>query len=272
MSRNYSYETAHADVKCDSRKKIADDVRQSLESKQVAFHYLGGQEPKTHFEDLLGDIKNQISFIRYELLPVLTPSNYEKSDAQKFDLNTQNSKSYGKFINNDFFSAYPQVYSKIQQTQYYWLDFCCTPSSLLLWQIYDSVIPNMEKDTDSVFYATFYLNPRGWNDKDTYKIFGGKGKGYEREDRARHLRDYLNKQNQNINCEIFDLYNNGPSPMGVFKFTHIKTMKTKPRTVEGYAKLRNEGYTNKQIAVYWRVDLKQVAAWNAHAKRQKLVT
>lgn len=43
------------------------------------------------------------------------------------------------------------------------------------------------------------------------------------------------------------------------------------KTVADYVALANRGFTNKQIAVYWRVGLMSVAAFNANATRQGLV-
>lgn len=49
--------------------------------------------------------------------------------------------------------------------------------------------------------------------------------------------------------------------------------KTKNSTMsmENYARLANRGFTNKQIAVYWRTGAANIAAYAANAKRFGLI-
>jgi hypothetical protein len=50
-------------------------------------------------------------------------------------------------------------------------------------------------------------------------------------------------------------------------------MKNKtPKTAEQYATLRNKGFSNKQIAIYWRMTLAQIAGIHSWASRKGLVT
>jgi predicted PurR-regulated permease PerM len=42
-------------------------------------------------------------------------------------------------------------------------------------------------------------------------------------------------------------------------------------SVERYAKLRNKGFTNKQIAIYWRMTLAQIAGVQSWATRKGLL-
>ena len=53
----------------------------------------------------------------------------------------------------------------------------------------------------------------------------------------------------------------------------IKMTKTKKNTMsmENYARLANRGFTNKQIAVYWRTGSANIAAYAANAKRFGLI-
>lgn len=49
-------------------------------------------------------------------------------------------------------------------------------------------------------------------------------------------------------------------------------MKNKtPKTAEQYANLRNKGFTNKQIAIYWRMTTAQIAGIHSWATRKGLV-
>lgn len=49
-------------------------------------------------------------------------------------------------------------------------------------------------------------------------------------------------------------------------------MKNNAQTkIEKYAKLRNKGFSNKQIAIYWRMTLAQVAGVHSWASRKGLV-
>jgi hypothetical protein len=50
-------------------------------------------------------------------------------------------------------------------------------------------------------------------------------------------------------------------------------MKNKtPKTAEQYATLRSKGFSNKQIAIYWRMTLAQIAGIHSWATRKGLVT
>ena len=46
---------------------------------------------------------------------------------------------------------------------------------------------------------------------------------------------------------------------------------TNTKSVEKYAKLRNKGFTNKQIAIYWRMTIAQIAGIHSWATRKGLV-
>lgn len=43
--------------------------------------------------------------------------------------------------------------------------------------------------------------------------------------------------------------------------------RTKTKTVADYVKLAKRGFTNKQIAVYWRKPLSSIAAYASNANR-----
>jgi hypothetical protein len=47
--------------------------------------------------------------------------------------------------------------------------------------------------------------------------------------------------------------------------------KCKTMSMENYARLSQKGFTNKQIAVYWRTGLANIAAYAANAKRMGLI-
>ena len=44
--------------------------------------------------------------------------------------------------------------------------------------------------------------------------------------------------------------------------------KTSTKTVEDYIRLAKRGFTNKQIAVYWRTGIRNVAAYASNANRR----
>jgi hypothetical protein len=49
--------------------------------------------------------------------------------------------------------------------------------------------------------------------------------------------------------------------------TKNKTTKTTKKTVDDYIKLASRGFTNKQIAVYWKKSLRSISAYAANANR-----
>lgn len=46
---------------------------------------------------------------------------------------------------------------------------------------------------------------------------------------------------------------------------------SKKASVENYIKLAKRGFTNKQIAIYWRTGLMNIAAFAANATRQGFI-
>lgn len=47
--------------------------------------------------------------------------------------------------------------------------------------------------------------------------------------------------------------------------------KCKTMSMENYARLAKRGFTNKQIAVYWRTRVANIAAYAANARRSGLI-
>lgn len=268
MSLRYTTATAEAKVKRQSRKTIAKDVKETATANRIVIHYLGGRSINTPFENLLKGRKDKTTFVRYEIHRTETPNMYERTTPAHIDFDCKQDGSYGFFINGDFFKNYVYIANKIKNIQYYWLDFCGPPTGPLVNQLYHQVLNHIERDEDSVCYVTFLLNPRGLSKREIENVFGGYG--LTRKQRAENIKKYFNNRNQSIQCEVLETYQNGISPMGVFKFTN-KNMKQKPKTVSDYAKLHNDGFTNKQIAVYWRMSLMQVAGYAAQARKKKLL-
>ena len=267
MSFKYTTVTAKAEVKKHSRKIIANDISTLSNNLNIVIHYLGGRAQSTPFENLLRSRNGETTFIRYERHQAETPKRYQLTTNKDLDLSTKIKKSHGFFLNGDFFKNYASIINKIKDVEYYWLDFCGPPTTNIVNQIYKHVMSRIELDTDSVCYATFLLNPRGLQKTDIENVFGGYGGTKER--RAENIKNYFNKKNSVIVCEVFEVYQNGKSPMGVFKFTN-KYMQNISRTIEDLVFFRNAGFNNKEIARYWRVNVMKVAGMAAYAKMKNL--
>lgn len=268
MSIKYTTAIAEAKVKRQSRRTIARDIKECATANRIVLHYLGGRATNTPFENLFKGRRDKTTFVRYELHRAETPNMYERTTPATINFEQRDNRNYGFFINGDFFKNYLYIKNKIRDIQYYWLDFCGLPTGPVVNQLYHQVLSHIERDEDSVCYVTFFLNPRNLPKREIESIFGGYG--LSRKQRAENIKNYFNNRNQNIQCEVLEIYQNGVSPMGVFKFTN-KNMKRKPKTVNDYAKLHNDGFTNKQIAIYWRMSLMQVAGYAAQARKKRLL-
>ena len=90
--------------------------------------------------------------------------------------------------------------------------------------------------------------------------------------RAKALKAYCEKlflEHKNIKCEIFDNYVNGVSPMCVIKFSRTEKIQNK-KTIEEYVEA-SKRFSNKQLAVLWKMPIMKIAGLAAAAKRKKII-
>lgn len=263
MSDNYSEDRANAVSKQESREKIAADIQRESGFSKIAIHYLGGEYGDTSFENEFKSRMKRSCFFRYEKKrKAKVPHSYVNYLGIWFAKSTGH---FGRFIEGNFFKWFDWAFSQTKNLpQYLWLDFCGAPTHTLINQLRSVVFPIVESK-NGVCYITFWMNVR--NCSNSKRIFGSE-KNIDR--CANLLKQYFQYHIcGDMSCEVFDTYMNGPSKMAVLKFQNMKN-KTK-KTVQDYVALAKQGYSNKQIAVYWRMGLMQVAGFNASAKRQGLV-
>ena len=273
--------------KKDSRCKIAKDIKNTGKHLKV-IHYLGGKNPWTPFEDFFTTART--TFIRYEFKEnTQLPDNYmdesEFIEYQKIgrilnylkeigkdgmvqellELKKEMDSKNGCFVNGNIFNYYKKFVEMYpNHPHYFWLDFCEAPKPQLLQKIMEIVNAPYSKEV----YVTFYMNHRG---KDSVRgIINYYGKSLK--DRARSLKCYckaMMPEKTNVTCEVFDIYNNDKAPMAVLKFK--KKEKSIPKkSIQEYAKA-SKRFSNKQLAVLWKMSTMRIAGLAAAAKRKKLV-
>lgn len=263
MSNDFSDERVNAVSKQSSRKKIAIDINRERGFKRIVIHYLGGERANTFFENEFRSRMKSTLFFRYERKrSAKCPFSYMTYRDIQYAKSTGH---FGTFINGNFFSEFDWAFNLTKNLpQYLWLDFCGAPTHSLINQLRSIVFPIVESK-NSVCYITFWMNVR--NCSNSKRIFGSE-KNIDK--CANLLKQYFQYHIcGDISCEVFHTYMNGPSKMAVLKFQNMKN-KTK-KTVQDYVALAKQGYSNKQIAVDWRMGLMQVAGFNASAKRQGLI-
>ena len=264
MSKHYSRKLSNAFTKQSSRENIANDVKIDAGKTNISLHYLGGAHGNLEFEKLFDSRMKRTTFFRYERSMTATPENYAQTRSGDYYEN-RGEDDYGYFIRGDFFKHFNNFFDE-SLPNYLWLDFCGTLTEKLEKHIYD-ILENISlSDFTEVCYVTFFLNPRGC--KNSKEIFGGIK---DIDDRANTLCKHFKKDMwANISCEVFETYYNGHSPMGVLKFKNMTKTKTK-KTVSDYVALANRGFSNKQISVFWKTGIMNIAGFNAQAKRKGLI-
>jgi hypothetical protein len=289
MSNNYTDSKAKNLHKKDSRYKIANDIKQNGKNLKV-IHYLGGQNTWTLFENFFSKGRNT-TFIRYEFKEdTQLPNNYldEKSfgfcknidDLIKCYEGKENKEtllnelkkvkkeidsSYGCFVNGNIFNHYEKYVNMFPKLpQYFWLDFCSAPTPQLLQKVMEVVNMSSSKDV----YVTFYMNHRGV--ESVKGIINYYGKSLK--DRGKSLVSYCKAmlpEKTNINCELFYVYNNDKAPMAILKFKKKEKVLPK-KSIQEYAE-QSKRFSNKQLAVLWKMPIMRIAGLAAAAKRKKLI-
>ena len=267
MSKQYTADLASFVTKRDSRKKIATSMKNGMKNNSI-IHYLGGTSTQTPFENEFEG--TDTTFVRYERMKALVPSGYEKVEFNQKGVNIPASKKL--FVNEDFFESFFDIYGKVQGNEnHLWLDFCGLPTESLMDCINYTFF---HKDSDIKFksiYFTFFLNPR--NCKDAKELFSNGEKNIQ--DRANTLLEKIKSMTDrdDLSFEVFDTYMNFKSPMAVLKIERRENIEdmSKTASVDNYVNLHKRGFTNKQIAVFWKAGIMQVAGYAASAKRQKLI-
>lgn len=287
MSNNYTDTKAKNLLKKDSRYKIANDIKENGKKLKV-IHYLGGQNPWTPFEDFFNKGKHT-KFIRYEnKRNTPLPNNYldEKSfkECQNIDsliecwegkegketllnelknLKKEINSKYGCFVNGNIFNHYDEYVNMFpKRPQYFWLDFCGAPKPQLVQKVMQIVNAPYSKEV----YATFFMNPRA--SKFAKDIISCCGKSLK--NRATSLKNYFDKIiSKDVTCEVFFTYNNGKAPMAILKFKKKEKVLPK-KTVQEYVEA-SKRFSNKQLAILWKLPTMKIAGLAAAAKRKQLV-
>ena len=272
MSKNYNNSVASFVTKRQSRKKVAQGIKDTMRDNSI-IHYLGGTSTQTPFENQFKD--RDCTFVRYERMRSIVPSGYKQvTFNNKGAATLPTNVERGYFVNDDFFNSFFDIAKKVKGNEsHFWLDFCGMPTKDLLDCIYHTFLHEDCEEFKSL-YLTFFMNPR--NCKDMKTMFTGNEKTLE--ERANTMlnkikQDWEWEDQSDKTIEIFDTYHNGKSPMCVLKIerrTKEEDM-TKTASVENYVNLRKKGFTNKQIAIFWRAGTMQVAGFAASAKRKKLI-
>lgn len=269
MSKQYTNAVASFVTKRESRKKVATAIQASITDK-ATIHYLGGTSTQTPFEN---KFKKGVTFVRYERMKAIVPSGYKQVSFSKYGkafLPKNVDKGY--FCNGDFFDCYFPMEEKLQSSQtHFWLDFCGMPKSDLLDCIYYTFLDAPTESFKSL-YLTFFLNPRSCEDVKKNLFVNGEK---TTEEKANALLTKFKEmvEGKDIDCEIFETYMNGSSPMCVIKLerrTNDNDM-AKTASVDNYVNLHKRGFSNKQIAIFWKAGIMQVAGFAATAKRMKLI-
>jgi hypothetical protein len=269
MSVYYTKSVASCPSKIESRKKVATSIINNM-GENPTIHYLGGTSTTTPFENHFKNRGRNPLFLRYEKMRSIKPRGYEMVEFDRTGnpiLPTRGEKGY--FLNGDFFDCFFAMEETIQSKEnHFWLDFCGTPKNELLEMLYYSFFHEPKENFKSL-YLTFFLNPR--NCKDAKEMFCNGEKTID--DRANTLSNIIQKMiGEDFVCGVFDTYINGKSPMAVLKIERRENKDmAKTASTENYVRLHKRGFTNKQIAIFWKAGIMQVAGFAASAKRQKLI-
>ena len=269
MSKQYTNAVASFITKRMSRKKVATAMKASITDRAV-IHYLGGTSTQTPFEN---NFKKDATFVRYERMKAITPSGYKQvSFSKKGKALLPKNVDKGYFCNDNFFDCYFPMAEKLNANQeHFWLDFCGMPTSDLLERIYYTFFYEVPKSFKSL-YLTFFLNPRNCKDvKTTLYVNGEKTTEQKTETLLNKFKEMV--KDKDIDCEVFDSYMNGSSPMCVLKLERREKESDMAKTasIENYVRLRSRGFSNKQIAIFWKAGTMQVAGYAAQAKRKNLI-
>jgi hypothetical protein len=279
MSIKYTPSVASFVTKRESRKKVANGIKDTMKNNSV-IHYLGGTSTQTPFEN---QFKNRdCTFVRYERMRSIVPSGYKQVTFDEWGEEAFLPKGKiekGYFVNDDFFNSFFYVDEKVNKKvkgneTHFWLDFCGMPTNDLLECLYWTFLEESAPQNFKSIYLTFFMNPR--NCKDMKGMFTGNEKTLE--ERANTMLEKIKQTWQweyhnDKTIEVFDTYHNGKSPMCVLKIERreqIEDMSQKA-SVQNYVNLHKRGFTNKQIAIFWRAGIMQVAGFAASAKRQKMI-
>lgn len=275
MSIQYTEAVATSPAKNNSRNKVAQSMRDSMKDNSI-IHYLGGTSTQTPFENEFEG--KDTTFVRYERMRALVPSGYKQvlfGQGEDDVILPKYSTKY--FVNDDFFDCFHYVHNEVNkkvkgEETHLWLDFCGMPKSDLLDCIYFTFLEESGYDFKSL-YLTFFMNPRSC--KDMKNMFTGEEKTLEERantmlNKIKQIWDWHEQEDKTI--EVFDTYHNDKSPMVVFKIERREAQDmANTASVENYVNLRKRGFTNKQIAVFWKAGIMQVAGFAAHAKRKQLI-
>lgn len=219
MSYKYNKAVASEPTKQESRKKIADSIKKTLNEENSIIHYLGGRDRETPFENEFKN--NPVKFVRYEKLACNVPKNYQLSfftEEGKF-FSVEKKKSIGFFQRGDFFSSYFDYAEMFKGTkQNIWLDFCGMPTPDLLEVLYYAFFhEEFSQDIDQIYF-TFYINHRG--NENVKKILGdGKTLIDKATTLCNHIKSEFSTEKLGLDCEVFDTYMNLVSPMAVIKIS-----------------------------------------------------
>jgi len=289
MKNNYTETKAKNIHKKDSRYKIANDIKQNGKNLKV-IHYLGGPNPCTPFENFFNKGK-YTKFIRYELKEnTQLPNNYLDKNSFKIcknidgmikcwegkegketllnelkGLKKEIDSSYGCFVNGNIFNHYEEYVNMFpKRPQYFWLDFCDAPKPQLLQKVMQIVNAPYSKEV----YATFFMNHRGAESVKGIINYYGKSLKNRADSLASYCKAML-PEKTNITCDVFYTYNNGKSPMAILKFKKKEKVLPK-KSVQEYVEA-SKRFSNKQLAILWKMPIMKIAGLAAAAKRKKLI-
>lgn len=268
MSKQYTKEVATYYTKRQSRNKVAKGIKDTMKENSV-IHYLGGTSTQTPFENKFKN--NNVTFVRYERMRSLVPNGYKQVTFEKGNAVLPSDETR-YFCNGDFFDCFFPMQEKVKGSEsHFWLDFCGMPKNDLLESIYYTFLYEDSETNFKSLYLTFFLNPRSC--KEVQSMFANGEKTLE--ERAQTLLAKIKGMvnNDNFNFEVFDTYMNGISPMAVLKIERRDTLEdmTKTASINNYVNLHKRGFTNKQIAIFWRAGIMQVAGFAAQAKRKGMI-
>jgi hypothetical protein len=269
MSKLYTKNLASFVSKRISRVKVANGIKETMKEGSV-IHYLGGTSTQTPFEN---KFKNKgATFVRYERMKSIVPNGYQQvTFDNKGNAHIPDKGEKGYFVNDDFFNSFFEINSKVTGNEtHLWLDFCGMPKTDLLEMLYYTFLHEDAVNFKSL-YLTFFLKVR--NCEDVKKNLFCNGEKTIEEKSNTLLNKFKSMAGENVDCEIFDNYMNGKSPMVVLKLERRDEIEDMAKTasVENYVKLHKRGFSNKQIAIFWKAGLMQVAGFAANAKRKKMV-
>jgi len=269
MSKLYTKNLASFVSKRISRVKVANGIKETMKEGSV-IHYLGGTSTQTPFEN---KFKNKgATFVRYERMKAIAPSGYNQVTFDKQgNAHIPEKGEKGYFVNDDFFNSFFEINSKVTGNEtHLWLDFCGMPKTDLLEMLYYTFLHEDAVNFKSL-YLTFFLKTR--NCEDVKKNLYCNGEKTIEEKSNTLLNKFKSMAGENVDCEIFDNYMNGKSPMCVIKLERREEIEDMAKTasVENYVKLHKRGFSNKQIAIFWKAGTMQIAGYAANAKRKKMV-